>query len=122
MTFKELLIDDGTPLEHAALALTKQVACLALFGWIDFFGALCFGTALAIGFYAGREHAQAERRIKNRDKKPDIDWECTVEALKFWKWDWGSQLDLYWPLITSLAFFGIAQWVKCCHSVRIMLQ
>ena len=55
------------------------------------------GAALAIGFYAGREHAQREYKIG--DPSHLMPW----EAFDVWNWSLDAQLDLFCPVAAVLA-------------------
>lgn len=97
--FKKFLGGDWTPLEHAAYAVFIQAAVLlCLWHFTDFALALSVGTAAAIAFFCGREHAQAEDRLRPSLGQPGSE----LAALLFWRWDRGSQMDLYCPAVAAL--------------------
>jgi len=88
-------IKDYTPLEHAGYAVLMQVGMLATLGWLNFWAGLAAGTMLGVGFFVGREHAQAEKRWKK-------DWGRMTHFSGFdlRKWDRGSILDLVCPVVS----------------------
>lgn len=84
---------DRTNFEHAAYAVAMQLGVMAIFGWLHFYAALAAGTALGIGFFVGREHAQAEQRLANRYADP------VWPAFDMRMWDWNSRWDLIFPAV-----------------------
>lgn len=101
---KRLLGGDFTPLEHGAVALLIQFITLGisylLFGFIPAVIAL---SALPGSFcFFGREHAQAEMRIKSARKSKELSWDITIEAMKFWKWDYPSFMDFVVPVVCNV--------------------
>lgn len=90
-----------THFEHAGFALLMQGAVWLLTG-NAFAGAL-----LAIGFFWGREHAQAEYKAINADydgKRANMPWYAGFKP-KYWSLD--ALLDVLLPLlaIILLAYF-----------------
>ena len=95
-TLRAFFGGDYTPLEHALYATVIQcvfgsILCL----WLPVFNAFLAGGCAGVGFFAGREHAQAEDVLRDKvgQRKAEI------RALRFWNWDRGSQWDLYAPII-----------------------
>lgn len=106
MRLLRILFDDYTPLEHAAYAVAIQLVVLALFGWFDFHAALAGGTMLGIGFFVGREHAQAERRWQ-----PQWGPLTDFSGFNLRKWDRGSVLDLAWPVVACVVVAGVVAFI-----------
>jgi hypothetical protein len=85
-----------THFEHAGLALLMQGAVWLLTG-NAFAGAL-----LAIGFFFGREHSQAEYKAINTDfdgKRANMPWYAGFKP-KYWSTD--AKMDLLFPLVSCL--------------------
>ena len=59
---------------------------------------LLAGGCAGVGFFAGREHAQAEDVLRDKVGQRKAE----VQALKFWEWDRGSQWDLYAPVAACI--------------------
>ena len=72
------------------------------FGWIDYTAVLAAGTMLGIGFFLGREHAQAEDRWQDEWGKGTV-W----NAFDLRKWDAGSVMDLVFPVVVCGAIFWV---------------
>lgn len=90
-------------LEHAGFALLIQGAVWLLTG-----SALA-GALLAIGFFFGREHAQAEYKAINTDfggKRANMPW-CAGFNPKYWSLD--SRLDLLFPVIVCGALYFVME-------------
>lgn len=85
---------DRTNFEHAAYAVAMQLGVLALFGRLDFYAALAGGTLLGVGFFIGREHAQAEKRWNPAWGRGTV-W----SAFDMRRWDWNSRWDLIFPVV-----------------------
>lgn len=96
---------DRTNVEHAGYALAMQIGTLILFGWLHFPVALAAGTLLGIGFFAGREHAQAEKRLSGR--YADTTW----KAFDLRLWDWNSRWDLIFPAVACAIFAALAAYL-----------
>lgn len=99
MSFKEFIGGDYTPLEHAAYALL--MGCAVVIGTFLFTGDISVLAAVLFptGFFLGREHAQAEAKIKK--KQPELALP-EFAAFAIWKWNWGSQMDFYAPFAAVL--------------------
>jgi hypothetical protein len=87
--------------EHAGFALLMQGAVWLLTG------NLLAGALLAIGFFFGREHSQAEYKAINTDfdgKRANMPWYAGFNP-KYWSKD--SVLDLALPIVavTIVLFF-----------------
>jgi hypothetical protein len=85
-----------THFEHAGFALLMQGAVWLLTG-NAFAGAL-----LAIGFFFGREHSQAEYKAINTDfggKRANMPWYAGFKP-KYWTLD--AKMDLLFPLVSCL--------------------
>lgn len=100
---------DFTPLEHGVIALIIQFGTLAfaipLFHLVPSVAVL---SALPGSFcFYGREHAQAESRIKKEWGEKELTWAVTIEAMKFWKWDYGSFMDFFIPVLFNFIASGI---------------
>ena len=78
-----------TNFEHAVIAMI-----FTLLGY--FLGSVEVGAAFAIGVFGGREHAQREYEIGDPSKL------VGYEALDFWRWKLDAQLDLLFPVVTTL--------------------
>jgi hypothetical protein len=68
------------------------------------------GAAFGIAFFFGREHAQVQHKIQNETTYTEAySIYGDLAALKFWKWNLDSQLDLLFPIIvvSSMAFIMI---------------
>lgn len=96
---KSFLGGDWTPLEHVVVAVCIQVVLLlCLWVPLGLLAALGTGTAAGIAFFCGREHAQAEDRLR-----PSLGQTMAERrALLFWQWNRGSQMDLYCPVLATL--------------------
>jgi hypothetical protein len=93
-----------TNFEHAGYALVMQGALWLLTG------SLLTGAVLAIGFFFGREHAQAEYKAINTDfngKRADTPWYAGFNP-KYWSLD--AALDVLFPTAAVLAVFLFAKW------------
>lgn len=101
---KRLLGGDFTPLEHGAVALFIQAITLgiscALFGFTP--AVITMSALPGIFCFFGREHAQAEDEIRSRKGEKYPSWETTIEALKFWKWDYPSFMDFFVPVVVNV--------------------
>lgn len=86
--------------EHAGFALLIQGAVWLLTG------NLLAGALLAIGFFFGREHSQAEYKAINADfdgKRANMPWYAGFKP-KYWSLD--AALDLAFPVVAcSLLYF-----------------
>lgn len=78
-----------TNFEHAFVAAVFTLIGYAL-------GHVEVGAAFAIGVFGGREHAQREYKIGDPSKL------VGYEALDFWRWSRDAQLDLLFPVVTTL--------------------
>jgi uncharacterized membrane protein YjgN (DUF898 family) len=90
-----------THFEHAGFALLMQCAVWLLTG------NLLAGTLLAIGFFFGREHSQAEYKAINTDfggKRANMPWYAGFNP-KYWTLD--AMLDLLAPVLVCFAFYFI---------------
>lgn len=109
--FKEFVGGDYTAIEHAVVAVIIQlivfVIMYAIFGWLV---SITAGTAAGMSVFIGREHAQAEellcKTMSPRNK-------AVIAALKFWKWKYGSQMDMYCPIVSTILVFFIV--VLICY-------
>lgn len=101
MTLRDFLGGDFTPLEHSVYGFFIQTIVMACLWGLDPMLAIGAGAAAPIALYFGREHAQQQAFFSGGD-----DYEGhslgVLEAAKFWKWDWPSQMDLYCPTATTL--------------------
>jgi len=82
--------------EHAGFALLMQGAVWLLTG------NLLAGALLAIGFFWGREHSQAEYKAIATDfggKRANMPWYAGFK-LKYWSTD--AKMDLLFPLVSCL--------------------
>lgn len=102
MTLKDWLGGDYTPLEHVAYAVAMQAGALFAFGWVNFYAALFAGTALGIGFFAGREHAQAEKRWRSEWGQRTV-----LSGFDLRRWDRGSICDLLCPVVACGLVAGV---------------
>lgn len=57
---------------------------------------LTYAVTICVGFYIGREHRQHEVRF---GYNPISEW---YAGFKFWEWDKGSILDVFYPVIVGL--------------------
>ena len=91
--------------EHAGFALLIQGAVWLLTG------NLLAGTLLAIGFFFGREHSQAEYKAINTDfggKRANMPWYAGFNP-KYWTLD--AKLDVLFPAVfCALAYFIKINW------------
>jgi len=76
-----------TNFEHAAYALLMQLPFGLLGHW-------WVGAALSIGFFLGREHAQAQ------DKINDYSFHGDLAAFRVWQWPLDAKLDLLFPVVS----------------------
>jgi hypothetical protein len=93
-----------TNFEHAGYALAMQGALWLLTG------SLLTGAVLAIGFFFGREHAQAEYKAINADfngKRANMPWYAGFNP-KYWSLD--AVLDVLFPTAAVLAVLLFAKW------------
>ena len=93
-----------TNFEHAGYALAMQGALWLLTG------SLLTGAVLAIGFFFGREHAQAEYKAINADfngQRANMPWYAGFNP-KYWSLD--AVLDVLLPTAAVLAVFLFAKW------------
>lgn len=99
--FKKFLGGDYTPLEHAGISILIQILILIpVYFLIGFTLPILILTALpSIFCFYGREHAQAESRIKSSRKSKELTWDITLEAMMFWKWDYPSFMDFFLPVL-----------------------
>ena len=101
---RRLLGGDFTPLEHGAVALFIQSITLGisyiLFGFTT--AVIAMSALPGIFCFFGREHAQAEDRIKTERKSKELSWDIVIEAMKFWKWDYPSFMDLFVPVVANV--------------------
>lgn len=112
--------EDQTPIEHAVVTLVI-IAVLFILGKIAVNVFLfpqecgCYflwtGTVASVMIFVGREHAQREAKLKKADGGKNISWKNTIDALKFWEWDMGSQQDLLYPVITAAIAFPIGFFI-----------
>lgn len=103
----EFLGGDYTALEHGLVAIGMQMSIYGLFHWYTGTVAILIGAAFSIAFFCGREHAQETEYLKRRLGANKITWAMTLETLKFWQWKWGSQIDLYVPVVCCI----IMTWI-----------
>ena len=93
--------------EHAGYAVLMQVIVGLLTGnWLA-------GAMLGIGFFAGREHAQAEYRSIEKfygGKRANLPNDFVAFMPR--AWDLDSVLDLLFPIIACTAVCVIAALVK----------
>jgi hypothetical protein len=90
-----------THFEHAGFALLMQGAVWLLTG------NLLAGALLAIGFFFGREHSQAEYKAINTDfdgKRANMPWYAGFKP-KYWTLD--ALLDVLIPTVVVVAFWLI---------------
>lgn len=101
---KRILGGDFTPLEHGVIALLIQAIVLGIsYVLFDFTTAVIALSALpGIFCFFGREHAQAEDRIRSEKKEKYPSWPTTIEAMKFWKWDYPSFMDFAVPVVCNV--------------------
>jgi hypothetical protein len=93
-----------THFEHAGFALLMQGAVWLLTG-NAFAGAL-----LAIGFFFGREHSQAEYKAINTDfggKRANMPWYAGFKP-KYWTLD--AVLDVLFPTAAVVAALILSRW------------
>lgn len=81
--------------EHAIYAVLMQAAVGLITGnWLA-------GAMLGTGFFLGREHAQAQAKLKLED----------FEALDIRKWSLDAKLDLLFPVVAvTTVYFIIQAW------------
>lgn len=99
---------DYTPLEHAfASVLIYMVVSLTLVvvGVPRLAADFC-GVGAAIAAFFGREHAQAESKLRK-----EFGDGAVLRAFLFWRWDWPSQMDLYCPVAAVLLIWLLEQWL-----------
>lgn len=88
-----------TNLEHAGFALLMQGAVWLLTG------NLLAGTMLAMGFFFGREHSQAEYKAISTDfngKRANMPWYAGFNP-KYWSLD--GKLDILFPILACVALY-----------------
>lgn len=91
-----------TNIEHGSIAILLQVILICSFLLVPTDIALAVSSiAFSVGVFFGREHAQFERKLKDKNKETDISWNTTLKAMKFWTWSMDAQLDLYVPVLFS---------------------
>jgi hypothetical protein len=96
---------DITTLEHFTIAML-----ITFTGWL--IGDVYAGAALAIGIFAGREHAQAEFRIiqnrygSSRDAAP---WWCGFD---YRAWNLPSIMDMVSAVVGSGLVVVVYYWVR----------
>lgn len=86
-----------THLEHTGYALLMQAAIGLLTG--NWLAGACFGAA----FFIGREHAQAEHKVKKEGWAKHPYFECF--APRYWSLD--AVLDFVFPIV-AVAFVFVA--------------
>lgn len=87
-----------TNFEHAGYALLMQCFFGLLLGeWV-------IGAVFAFCFFLGREHAQYERKLKDKGMS---ELKATFQAFMFWQWSLDAQLDLLFPLIAVSSVLGL---------------
>ena len=92
-----------TNFEHAGYALVMQGVVWLLTG------NLLAGAMLAVGFFLGREHAQAEYKAINMDfggKRANMPWYAGFKP-KYWTLD--AALDVLFPTAAVAAMLFIAE-------------
>lgn len=103
--FKEWLGGDYTPLEHGVVSVVLQLFVIGanypLWGFHSYL--IVLSSFFGVAIFIGREHAQAEMRIKSERKSKELTWDITLDALKFWKWDRASFMDLFIPALFNAA-------------------
>jgi hypothetical protein len=90
--------------EHAGFALLMQGAVWLLTG------NLLAGALLAIGFFFGREHSQAEYKAINTDfggKRANMPWYAGFKP-KYWSLD--AALDVLFPTAAVLVVLLLVKW------------
>ena len=97
---KTFLGGDFTPVEHLVVAVVLQLLLTFIFIWLGLLVSISIGTTAGICVFVGREHAQAESKLRKT-----LGEKAVIEALKFWKWDYPSQMDLYLPAIGNLVIW-----------------
>lgn len=90
-----------THLEHALIAVSIQTIILVLAWILSWFITPVFilSAVVPILLFYGREHAQAESKIKSNRKSNELTWDITLEAMMFWKWDYDSFMDFFLPVL-----------------------
>jgi len=99
-----------THLEHAVIAAGVQLLLLLLF-WAggDFTELTAVLSCLPPVFlFFGREHAQAEAKIRKKHGHTTLEWSDTLEALCFWKWSLDAKLDFAFPLVVCILQTALA--------------
>lgn len=92
---------DVTPLEHAAIAVGAQCAWAALTGdWLA-------GAAIGVALFVGREHAQAEARMRKAGVARGDFWDV-LRAFHPDLWRRADLLDIAAPLAATAAIAGVA--------------
>lgn len=101
--FKEWLGGDYTPIEHGVVAVILQLFAIGanypLWGFHPYL--IVLSSFFGVAIFIGREHAQAEMRIKSERKSKELSWDITLDALKIWKWDRASFMDLFIPVLCN---------------------
>ena len=98
---------DYTPLEHAFVAVVIYliVSIVLLVVGIPRLAADFCGAGAAIAAFFGREHAQAEAKLRK-----EFSNKAVLRAFMFWRWDWPSQMDLYAPIMAVLIIWLFEQY------------
>jgi len=93
-----------TNFEHAGYALLMQGVVWLLTG------NLLAGAMLGVGFFFGREHAQAEYKAINTDfggKRANMPWYAGFKP-KYWTLD--AVLDVLFPTAVVIAALILSRW------------
>jgi hypothetical protein len=100
-----------TNFEHAAYAVAIQIIVWLLTGdWLA-------GAMLGVGFFLGREHAQAEYRVIQKfynGKRANMPWYGGFEPRA---WSLDSVLDFMLPIVATLSTLGIINVLM--RSIRV---
>ena len=100
-----------TNFEHAGYAVAMQLSVWLLTG------NLLAGALLGIGFFLGREHAQAEYRAIEKfynGKRANMPW---YGGFEFRAWSLDSVLDFVLPIVATLSTIGIINVLM--RSIRV---
>ena len=94
-------LKDGTQIYHTLTVMGVQGVLWLAWG---FTGAWA-GGLLGLGFFAGREVAQAEKRPADYPPEAEGKW---WRGLYCWRWNLGSQQDLIYPAVATALTLGLA--------------
>ena len=89
-------------LEHALIAIVVQaiITAVACALWGMSVSIVLLASLPAIFLYFGREHAQYERKLK--DKYSMGESKAAIEGLKIWNWTDDGKLDFICPAISCV--------------------